>query len=56
MNIAELVNRSHPVTSKGKNYQEMYEELKKNTSIFIKLVEAELSKVLLQHKKEKAWL
>ncbi len=56
MNIAALVNRSHPVNSKNKNYQELYEELKRNTSTFIKLVEAELSKVLLQHKKEKAWL
>lgn len=56
MNIAALVNRSHPVSSKTKNYQQLYEELKENTATFIKLVEAELSKVLTQHKKEKAWL
>lgn len=56
MNIAALVNRSHGVNTKGKDYQELYEELKRNTSTFIKLVEIELSKVLAQHKKEKAWL
>jgi hypothetical protein len=56
MNITALAQRSLSSAPKATDYKELYEETKRNTATFIKLVEEELSKILNQHKKEKAWL
>ena len=53
MNILSLANKTITNSSKQQNYKQMYEQVKKNTSVFIKMVESEVSKMLLQHKKEK---
>jgi len=51
MDIQSLVTRTFSNSRKQDNYQQMYEETKKNTATFIKLVENEISKILAQHKK-----
>lgn len=56
MNLTAMAQRSLSVSPKAKDYKELYEETKRNTATFIKLVEEELNKILNQHKKEKAWM
>lgn len=51
MDIQSLVTRTFTNSDNQENYQQMYEQTKKNTATFIKLVENEISKILAQHKK-----
>ena len=51
MDIQSLVTRTFINDERQDDYQQMYEQTKKNTATFIKLVENEISKILAQHKK-----
>ena len=49
MDFQSLANKAFPSQHKNHHYEELYNEVKKNTATFIQLVENEVSKLLHQH-------
>lgn len=53
MNLSVLASKTFNSSGNSQDYKQLYEEAKKNVAVFISHVDRELSKILMEHQKEK---